>query len=158
MSTYINYGGIQPLKVNPSYKEQTCILNKNQECAIRHVKNCKKTLKKTCYCLQKCLCNKIDNRKFCNKVILQNVIFNKMSKESRLFYEKFFLPRFLKTPQLSRFNYPNREKLGFYLYLDRYIQWLAHNRQFYSLWLRMFASQNSPAVYDMGASMVFGNS
>ena len=57
MSRLINYDAINPLLVNPSYKQQTCILNKNQDCAIKHVKNCKKTLKKCTWCKQKCLCN-----------------------------------------------------------------------------------------------------
>lgn len=158
MTTNINYNRIQPLKVNPSYKEQTCILNKNQDCAIKNVKDCKKTLKKCGWCKQKCLCNKIKNKKFCNKFILQNVIYNAMSKESKIFYTKYFLPRFIKTPQLSRFNYPDKNQLGPFVFLDKYIKWLSNNQQFYSYWLRMFASQQSPSVYSMGSTMIYGDS
>lgn len=157
MNNSINYNNIQPLKVNPSYKQKTCILNKNQNCAIKHVSNCNK-LKKCSWCKQKCMCNKIKNKKFCKKYNYQNVLLKNMEHHSYIFYKNYFLPKFLKNPKLSRFNYPTKKIYNKYIFKQRYIEWLAHNKEFYSLWARMFASQNSPSVYDMGATMIYGNS
>ena len=158
MSRLVNFGRTEPLLVNDSYNEKTCILNKNQECAIKNVKNCKKFFKKKCgWCKQKCLCNKIENKKFCKKYNLQNVLLKKMRYESNIFYKEYFLPKFLKNPNLSRFNYPDIKKMSDTLFFKYYNNWLANNQQYYSNWARMFASQNSPAIYNMGASILIGS-
>jgi len=157
MLTSINYDRIYPVTVNKTYNEKTCILNKNQNCAIKHVKDCKKTLKKCGWCKQKCLCNKIKNKKFCAKYNFQNVTLNNMEHHSQQFYKNVFLPYFDNNPRLSRNNYPNIKSMSDYVFQLRYQEWLAHNQQFYSLWARMFASQNSPSVYSMGASMITGS-
>lgn len=158
MSVLISYDQIYPLQVNKTYKEKTCILNKNQDCAIKHIKNCKKFFKKNCgWCKQKCLCNKINNKKFCKKYNLQNGLLKKMEYESNIFYKDFFLPRFLENPKLSRFNYPDIKRMSDTVFFKNYTNWLANNQQYYSNWARMFASQNSPAIYNMGASIVIGS-
>lgn len=158
MSISIDYQKIDGLKVNPSYKEKICILDKNQECAIKNVKDCKKTFKKCGWCKQKCLCNKVKQKKNCNKIILQNGVYNVMSKESYLFYRYYFLPKFINNPKLSRYNYPDKNMMTNDVFLKKYIKWLSQNKQFYSYWCRMFASQQSPSVYEMGSTMVFGDS
>lgn len=154
MSIPINYDSISSYNINI---QNTCILNKNQNCAIQNVKDCKKTLKKCSWCKQKCLCHKINNKKFCKKYNYQNYLLKLMEHNPQLFYKQYFLPMILQHPNLSRYYLPPKNKISNAVYIKRYNDWLNYNKQFYSYWSQMYASQNSPSVYSMGATIVYGN-
>ena len=132
--------------------ENTCILNKNEDCALNKLCSkielnniCKSKLKNTKYCRDKCVLRKFQLRSECNKFNVQNNIYKMMEYQPWTYYDahKSRFPNRFPKPHI-----PTPESLKL---------WNYYNKLWYERWIRRFASQNGPTVDGWPATQLTGD-